>query len=57
MNVELFRSQLTNSKIAYSFDDSADWTLYAESANLIVISPWSSVIEDAYELGIKIHCN
>lgn len=53
MNVELFRSQLTNSKIAYSFDDSADWTLYAESANLIVISPWSSVIEDAYELGIK----
>ncbi len=46
---DVFINQLSKFKIDYTFDSSENWLEVLNFDNLIVISPWSSTIEDAYD--------
>ena len=48
---DLFASQLSACTVPFHFDRSQDWLEANEIENLIVISPWSSTLEDAYDNG------
>lgn len=47
----LFASQLNKYGISYEFDRSKNWLEGNCIKNLIVVSPWSSSIEDSYDNG------
>lgn len=47
----LFASQLEKYNIKYEFDRSKNWLEGNHIQNLIVVSPWSSSIEDSYDNG------
>jgi hypothetical protein len=49
---DAFVEQLSETKVHYRFDDSADWLIGNNYSRMIVISPWSSVLEQAYDNGI-----
>lgn len=49
----LFDAQLKEFGVNYEFDRSKNWLEAAEIDNMIVISPWSSTLEDAYDNGFK----
>lgn len=49
----LFVEQMMPYKVDYRFDHSENWLEDAKIANLVVISPWSSTIEDAYDNGFQ----
>lgn len=49
----LFDTQLKELGVKYEFDRSKNWLEAAEVENLIVISPWSSTLEDAYDNGFN----
>jgi hypothetical protein len=49
----LFVEQMQPYKVNYCFDRSENWLEGNHIANLIVISPWSSTIEDAYDNGFQ----
>lgn len=51
-NIDHFMSQLSSSKVTYRFDETENWLEGNPYENLIVISPWSSTIEDAYDNGV-----
>lgn len=46
-----FKEQINKFHIKYTFDDSENWLVGNPIKNLIVISPWSSSIEDSYDNG------
>ncbi|HUH52262.1 MAG TPA: hypothetical protein VLZ11_09185 [Flavobacterium sp.] len=48
-----FESQLKGVNANISFDESKNWLASNQIKNLIVVSPWSSVIEDAADNGYK----
>lgn len=50
---EIFEKELMNKNINYSFDNSLNWLKSNTIKNLIVISPWSSIIEEASDNGFK----
>lgn len=52
-NEKLFTAQLCQFNVQYQFDHSENWLLGNETTNIIVISPWSSTIEDAYDNGFE----
>ena len=45
----LFSEQLNEYKVNYKFDHSENWLEGNKIENLIVVSPWSSTIEDSYD--------
>jgi len=45
----IFKGILEKYKINYKFDNSKNWLENNEIKNLIVVSPWSSSIEDSYD--------
>lgn len=47
----VFDAQLKETGVKYEFDRSKNWLEAAEAENMIVISPWSSTLEDAYDNG------
>jgi hypothetical protein len=47
----VFTGQLSNCTVPFKFDRSQNWLEANEIENLIVISPWSSTLEDAYDNG------
>lgn len=47
----IFENQLKNLKIKYRFDESKNWLLANQIKNLIIVSPWSSVIEEGIDNG------
>jgi len=47
----LFKEQLNDFNINYEFDHSKNWLEGNKIENLIVISPWSSSIEDSFDNG------
>jgi len=47
----LFEEQLGQYNIKYRFDHSSNWLDSNTIENLIVITPWSSCLEDAYDNG------
>ena len=49
----LFKDQMKGYNIKYDFDDSENWLVSNDISNLIVVSPWSSTIEDAYDNGFQ----
>lgn len=49
----LFLTDLKEFKGAYGFDNSENWLLSNAIEGLIVISPWSSTLEEAYDNGFK----
>lgn len=49
----LFAEQITPYKVNYRFDRSENWLEGTNISNLVVISPWSSSIEDAYDNGFQ----
>lgn len=49
----LFIEQMTAYKVNYQFDRSENWLEGNNIFNLIVVSPWSSTIEDAYDNGFQ----
>lgn len=49
--IEIFKEQFKHSKYEITFDESLNWLESNTIQNLIVISPWSSVIEDAHDNG------
>ena len=49
----IFEDDLKKWNINYSFDISQSWLLENTIQNLIVVSPWSSVIEEAIDNGYK----
>src|SRR5690554_6001573 len=50
---KLFENQLKNIKSNIIFDESKNWLESNTVKNLIVVSPWSSVIEDAADNGYR----
>lgn len=50
---EVFENQLKNIKSNIIFDESKNWLESNTVKNLIVVSPWSSVIEDAADNGYR----
>ncbi len=48
---DLFASQLNKYNVQYEFDRSKNWLAGNHIENLIVVSPWSSSIEDSYDNG------
>lgn len=48
---KLFEDQMRELDINYTFDTSKNWLESNLISNLIVVSPWSSVIEDAVDNG------
>jgi len=49
----LFVEQMELYKMHYRFDHSENWLEDTNISNLVVVSPWSSVIEDAYDNGFQ----
>jgi len=49
---ERFRRQLEELGVDFEFDDSSDWLAGNPFRRLIVVTPWSSVIEEAHREGI-----
>lgn len=49
----LFVEQMKPYKMHYRFDHSENWLDGANISNLVVVSPWSSIIEDAYDNGFQ----
>lgn len=49
---QVFVKQLNELSVRYRFDNGSEWLTANNYANMIVISPWSSVIEQAYDNGI-----
>lgn len=49
-----FRQLMSQFKVNYEFDTSKNWLEGNNIKNLYVISPWSSVIEDAYDNGFTV---
>lgn len=47
----IFAKQLSGLNIKYEFDHSKNWLEDLKIKNVIVISPWSSTLEDAYDNG------
>jgi hypothetical protein len=47
----IFAEQLDELNIKYEFDHSKNWLEGLKISNMIVISPWSSTLEDAYDNG------
>ncbi len=47
----VFVRQLSGCSVPFTFDRSQNWLEANEIENLIVISPWSSTLEDAYDNG------
>jgi hypothetical protein len=47
----LFKEQLDGFNIKYEFDHSKNWLEGNKIENLIVVSPWSSSIEDSFDNG------
>lgn len=47
----MFAKELSGLNINYEFDQSQNWLEGNKIRNLIVISPWSSTLEDAYDNG------
>ena len=52
-NKPIFETDLKKWNIQYSFDTSQNWLLANTIQNLIVVSPWSSMIEEAIDNGYK----
>jgi hypothetical protein len=50
---EVFENVLVDNNVKYKFDNSINWLESNTIKNLIVISPWSSVIEEASDNGFK----
>ena len=50
---DVFKSVLEAYKTTYEFDESKNWITGNKVRNLIVVSPWSSTIEDSYDNGFK----
>lgn len=50
---EVFENQLKNIKSNIIFDESKNWLESNTVKNLVVVSPWSSVIEDAVDNGYR----
>jgi hypothetical protein len=50
---EVFEKELVNRNVKFSFDDTTNWLETNIVKNLIVVSPWSSVIEEAFDNGFK----
>lgn len=48
---DIFARQLSGCSVPFTFDRSQNWLEGTEIENLIVISPWSSTLEDAYDNG------
>jgi len=48
---ELFTRQITSCGVQFTFDKTKNWIAENEIDNLIVVSPWSSSIEDSYDNG------
>lgn len=48
---ELFIQQLSKYNINYEFDRTKNWIESNRIKNLIVVSPWSSIIEDSFDNG------
>ena len=48
---DLFRELLSQYNVNYEFDQSKNWLEGNKIKNLIVISPWSSTIEDSCDNG------
>lgn len=51
---DLFLGKISNTNLTFDFDRSENWLEYHKVSNLIVVSPWSSMIEDAYDNGFKV---
>lgn len=49
----LFVEQMKLYKTHYRFDHSENWLDGTNISNLVVVSPWSSIIEDAYDNGFQ----
>ncbi len=49
----LFRKELDKYTINYTFDNSKNWVEANSIQNLVVISPWSSCIEDSFDNNLK----
>jgi hypothetical protein len=50
---QVFENQLTGIKCNYRFDETKSWKDTSEQMDVIVVSPWSSIIEEAYDNGVK----
>lgn len=48
---DVFRRELDARRVSYEFDHSRNWLESTTIKNLIVVSPWSSTIEDSYDNG------
>jgi hypothetical protein len=46
---DLFIKDLINSRVDFKFDNSENWLLSNSVEGLIVVSPWSSTLEEAYD--------
>ncbi len=47
-----FAAQLASVGAIYTFDDSPDWIEANPFEDLVVVSPWSSTLEDAHNIGL-----
>lgn len=52
-NKEIFAEYLQKHNINYQFDTTKNWLEANTIKNLIVVSPWSSIIEEAIDNGFK----
>jgi hypothetical protein len=52
-NKSIFETEIKKHNLSYRFDDSKNWLESNDIKNLIVISPWSSVIEEAVDNQYK----
>lgn len=50
---EMFAKEMTKFQVDFSFDETENWLESNKIENLIVVSPWSSTIEDAVDNGYK----
>jgi len=53
-NKSIFEEQIRGIKNDIIFDDSKCWLTHNNIENLIVISPWSSIIEEAFDNSFKV---
>ena len=51
--IQLFENQFKELDVNFKFNDSENWLIDNKIENLLVISPWSSTIEDAVDNGYK----
>lgn len=49
----IFENEIKKHNVNYEFDDSKNWLESNTVSNLIVVSPWSSIIEEAVDNGFK----